>query len=216
MLLKDVTFTAARPLKGMGSSIESMSRVVCSLMIRFLGNHIQTPNFWKVSIRLNHSDRADDGRVLQGVLLKYAEMDLKAFPTLSSEEKGMEILNLLVDSLEDVFAMHGLPMEALSEARAFVIEQGFRNTFAAKPGVRSPDKQRVAYVTAEQRLDAADIQVRNDAKDGELVRTIPIATDSPDEFIFQRYFGKISWIDDVRLTLTRVDGVEIPLSVKPD
>jgi hypothetical protein len=115
----------------------------------------------------------------------------------------MVILDLLIGCLQDVFIAHNLPVELLNEARAFVIEQGFRNTFAAKPGVPSPDGQRVAYVAAEQRLNVANIELRIDAKDGRLVRSIPIATDSPDEFIFQRYFGNISWIDNDRLTLAR-------------
>lgn len=216
MLLKEVAFTAERPLRDAEAEVESMSRVVCSLVVKALGKHVQTPNFWKVSIRLNHSDRTDDGRVLQGVLLKHAEVKVSELSSLSIDKRGMVILDLLIGCLKDVFIAHNLPVESLNEARAFVIEQGFRNTFAAKPGVPSPDRQRVAYVAAEQRLNVANIELRIDTKDGKLIRSIPIAADSPDEFIFQRYFGKISWTDSDRLILSRVDGVEIPLNVKPD
>lgn len=37
-----------------------------------------------------------------------------------------------------------LPTALLREARDFVVQQKFRNTFAGKPGSVSPDKQRAA------------------------------------------------------------------------
>lgn len=214
MLLKEVAITMPRPLSPADGAVESVSRVVCSLLVKAWAGRVKAPKFWKVSIRLNHADTGDDGRVLQGVLLKHERLDVAAFGRLPAREKGEAILDLVVRCLAGVFHSEGLPLERLHEARRFVVENEFRNTFAARPGAASPGGQRTAYVAAEQGLEAANVELVVESKDGSAVRRIPIATDSPDEFIFQRHFGKIKWLDEDRLTLTRVDGSEVPIDLR--
>jgi hypothetical protein len=214
MLLKEVAITMPRPLAQADAEVESVSRVVCSLLVKAWAGRVKPSKFWKISIRVNHADSSDDGRVLQGVLVKHARLDVAAFARLPTREKGVAILDLVVPCLEGVFHSEGLPLERLHEARRFVIENEFRNTFAARPGVVSPSGQRSAHVAAEQGLEAANVELVVESKQAAALRRIPIATDSPDEFIFQRHFGKIKWLDEDRLTLTRVDGTEIPIDLR--
>lgn len=68
--LQEITITADRPLQPVDGAVENMSRVVCALLMKALRNEIETPDFWKISIRINSASASEDNKVLLGVLVK--------------------------------------------------------------------------------------------------------------------------------------------------
>lgn len=214
MLLKDLSFTAKRQSSPADARIEDCSRVVCALVIKAFRKRVKTSDFWKISIRFNHGDRADEGRVLSGVLIGYVDIDVDAIASLDVDEQAKKVLDILIRYLTGIFRVYGLPLALLDEARNFVVQNEFKNVISAKPRLPSPDKQKFAHVVAEQTSESASIELRVETRNGKLIRGIPIAVDSPNEFVFQRYFGKVSWLDNNKLVLTRVDGVEILVNLQ--
>jgi hypothetical protein len=215
VILRDFQFVGDRPLKGRDREFEDRTRVVCSLVARSFEKRVRPLDFRKVSVHFNHRDRKLDGVTLLNVLIKHVTVDTERILSLSGHAMGVAILGELLAALEDVFEAHRLDKGELSTARAFAIEREFRNAFIGKLKVASPDGKRIAYVVAEQGLENTRIYVQVDrrGRDKTPVASVHLANDSPDEFIFRMQFGKLAWIDDRRVQLSRSGMQDIMLDI---
>jgi hypothetical protein len=128
---------------------------------------------------------------------------------------GCAILDQLLAALEDVFRVHGLDEEELPKARAFAIDSQFRNTFTGKEMAVSPDGSRVAYVVAKQGIEATNVHVQLDSRGRGKgpIASLHFAADSPDEFVFRMHFGKLTWINNQKIRLSRMGKQDITLDL---
>lgn len=190
--------------------VENMSRVVCALLVRGFGRRITSPDFWKVSIRINSLDTSEDGKILLGVLIAnryFPTADFVSWPMASRQEY---MLQFVERTLREVFAQRHIDVSAIEHGVRFVVDNNFTNLIVGKRMFRSPRADEVAHIECEQRMDHARIYVVFESP-ARAVDRVFVASTVPEEFIFQSYFGQVEWDDSSQAVLRRVDGSFLPI-----
>ena len=205
--LKELTITARRPLSGEEAAVENMSRVVCALLMRAMRGMVKTPDFWKVSFRINGDDERENNKVLSGVLVTnrpFPSAEFVAWPRTKREDYMLQFVS---DALRDVLLSRGIDAAPVEAARRYVSECGFRNLIVGKTRFTRQDGLQKAHIECEQEIDEARIYlVLRDQGGG--VRRLMLERCVPEEFVFQIYFGRVEWIEH-EAVLIRADGVVV-------
>lgn len=205
MILADLQVVFGRPLKDADHVVvERGARVVCALIMRFLGRRVRPRHFWKIAIHINDDDFPAD-RVVAGVLNVGTTLDLDAFNDRPVPVRMTMLLELVVSTLVDVFSRNGLQVSALEGAAEFVKRNEFKNRVVSKRKYPSPSRRQSAVVECVQGFDVTTVSLLISRQDGTIVR-IKLARARTSEHDFERWLGPIKWENEDACTLTRLDG----------
>jgi hypothetical protein len=115
MLFREIGVLAERPLKTEDAAVENMSRVVCALLIQGLNKKLKTPDFWKVSIRINDRDTSENGKIIGGVVVWNRNFPTTEFLGWSLETRQTYMLKFVSKTLRDVFIERGLDTHLIDD-----------------------------------------------------------------------------------------------------
>jgi len=211
--LKEISITAKRPLQEADKEVEMMSRVVCALFVDGLRKKIETPDFWKISIRINADDTNEDGKVLLGVLVVNHDFPSLEFVGLRLAERQQRMLRFVAQTTRKALQDREIDVGPLNDAEQYVVNKEFHRLIVGRNTFRRPDGQFTARIECEQEMDLARIFVVMKGKRGEHKRVL-VATSVPEEFIFQAFFGRVEWNEMLAPLLRKVDGSTIELVLR--
>jgi hypothetical protein len=205
MQFNGIVLTAPRPLNSVDEAVEDMSRVICGLLVVGLKRRLKFTEVSKISIRINKVDDPDEGKVLLGVLIVNRQFPSVEFVKWDLLRRQNYMLDFVSNVLKDVCVAQGQDATVVDEARSFVVEHNFRRTIVGKKRFPGPERRSSAHIECDQEMDGARIYIAARLPGGQ-VRRVEVATDRPDEFILQCYFGKLDWTGPRTITLHTVDG----------
>lgn len=202
--LSEIAFTCQRPVSSSDKLFETRSRVILSNVSSFFGRKVKTKDFWKISINVNSSNEQQHLKVVAGVLRFNISYNISSFLTLSIDDQKTEMLELVVNTLHEVFSAIGLDKRKLQGLNDFVIERQFENNFS---GLASNRKNISAHVLCQQKFEKTLVYLIMTKENLEVQRTLVLTT-SPEEFIFNVYLKKPKWISDNKLSILASNGEE--------
>ncbi len=190
--------------------LERRTRAICALMAQSMRRKVKTKDIWKISIRVVTAENTDaeNHKVLLGVFICNAVLSALKLETLS-KALPIDLLQFVCDAAKGAFLQIGLDPAYIDEARAYVIAQDFKCAFSGKAH-KGPAGDRSARIRVVQAIDQSEVFLV--IKKGKKEWASQIATGSPEEFQFQKYFGKVSWTSsDIDVIFADGTRVRIPL-----
>jgi hypothetical protein len=215
-ILREISLTFDRPLSSAGSKVELMSRVVCALLIQALGRRIKTPNFWKISVRVNARDDSENGSVLLGVLIVNKSFPVEQFLDWPLGSRQDYMLKFIAGVLHEVFRQFEINPCCLGEAVQYVVAKEFRNYIVGRRVFRGPEDGLSARIECEQEMDEARVYARFQRGSSALGQRAFVIRTDPEEFVIQKFFGAIEWLDGAKPVLRLVDGSMLSICQVPD
>ena len=211
-LLTHIAVVADRPLDEQTAQVEKYSFVVCALIEKFFGRKVRTPNFRKISIRISAAVDDLDEQVALGVLLHREPLLIQNLELLPNADRPKAVLDHICLALTKVFEKYQIDKRLIADARQFVLDKEYVNwVIGAK--YPEPHGTRTARVEAKQTLEEASVFLALFDGRREIFR-YHVATASPNEYIFKKYFQKIIWFDD-KLEITDWSGVRFDFLLPP-
>lgn len=202
MKFKEISLTAQRPLNADDATLENMSRVICSLFSAYLQKKLMPVDFWKISINFNNLNYTEK-KIIGGVLIVNKKFPVSEFLKWELNKRQNYMLEFISNTAREIFCDMGVDKSIITEAAEYVMEKKYINIFSAKK-YKSPFDGKIAHIECVQTMDDAKIYIIIKHK-GEDVKRSLVTMTSPEEFIFQKYFGKIEWLDESNAQLI-IDG----------
>jgi hypothetical protein len=209
--LREIDLAAKRPLSEADATVESMSRVVCALLVRGLPR-LETDGFWKLLIGLNDADYYANGKTIAGVLRVNRRFVVKDFLSDRLEHQQEVMLKFVSSVLGEVLEERGLDTSGIPVACDFVRKSGFKNVFERKAQAAPFDGLK-ARVVCEQEMLCAKIFLEIGKR--KFTERYFLCSTHADEFRFQIYFGSIEWVSPQQLLLNVADGTKVEVQRMP-
>ncbi len=174
--------------------------------MRCLDKQIETDSIWKLELKLVAGSPNPRIRFLDGLAIVERSYDPNALPAINQlSMRNREILNLLHEAAGQACEELSWPKKPFEIAYHRVLRNDFRNEWIWKKSKWSPDRRLRAELRCEH--DASALRMHLQVRDREdHVTELKILEAPPDEFLFTRYFGEMSWITNADLRWTADDG----------
>jgi hypothetical protein len=212
VILREIAIAAPFRASNELTSLEYDSRVICALIVKKFARRIRPTDFWKISIRINHSGEPERFEMLDGLLVVYRYLSIEEYLGLTLVAQQEFLLNFIGKVLREVFDAFGLPVTEVNEALRAVRQDKFENTIVSKKWTPSPSGKMQARVKCTQRFREAEIVVDIEA-DGRLIKRFLIAAEKPDEFIFGVWFNRLEWVNENQLRVFGAHGRNVDLQI---
>ena len=218
MLLNSIQILSERPLgqdgkvikiagviqrTAVGALLEKNSRAVCAAFVKLLEGKIAAGKFRKVSIYVNYTVPKSDYTINDGVVGVYENVDLGDYERMALFDRQVLLVKLVSKNLKRIFLKFGLDSEVLTAASIELLGIPICNLFLGKIFKNNENKMS-ARVEVLQDLEKSTIKVVLKYI-GNTYRYC-VASSSPDEFIFQMFFGEIIWKDSERIVLRTLNS----------
>ncbi len=193
------------------------TRSVLALFQRHFTPPRESGKAWKISVFIVPQPKRQNVLDMLGCLELQIKDDPLAFFELSAYEKKHKALNWLFRGIEIVTRAYGWDIEPYEKARQAVLDLNFVNQWTWRKRVWWRNGRRlVAEVFVEHEIEEIRIyiQLRNRSK--EILDRVLVVTDMPDEFVFDKYFGALQWINDTTVKLSPKSWAEGSWSVTFD
>jgi hypothetical protein len=212
VILREIVVTAPFRASNELASLEYDSRVICALIIKKFQRRIRTNGFWKISIRVNHDAQPARIEVLDGLLLVYRGLSIADYHRLKSVDQREFLLDFIGRALHEAFEAFLLPLSEVDEALRAVRQDKFENTILSKKWTPSPSGKLRARIECTQSFKEAEIVVNIEAGGRTIQRSV-VATEKPDEFIFNVWFNRLEWVNDKQLRVFGAHGSNVDVQV---
>ena len=193
------------------------TRSVLALFERHLTPPRESGKNWKISVEIVPEIEKPKVREALGNIKIQIEDDPTCFFELEAEEKKKQTLDWLFSGVEIVIRDLGWDIQPYEEARQAVLDLNFVNQWTWRKRVWWRNGRRlVAEVFVEHEIEEVRIyiQLRNRSK--EILDRVLAVSDMPDEFVFDKYFGALQWINDTTVKLSPKSWAEGSWSVTFD
>lgn len=210
-------YAREEPDRWMSSRFAYQHRAVLALFERHLTPPRESGKMWKISVEIVPSTQESQFRVLMGNIHTQVEGDPTAFFELNADEKKRQTLEWLFQGIEIVTKAYGWDIKPYADARESVLNLNFENHWIWRKRAWWRNGRRLAaevFVEHEIEEIRIYIQLRNRSK--EILERVLVVTDMPDEFVFDKYFGALQWIDDTTVRLSPKSWAEGSWSVSFD
>ena len=181
---------------------DNETRSVIALFERHLEPPCDSGKLVKVNTRImSHVQRPEPSDAV-GVVEVQIEGDHSGFFELAYEEKKQQTLEWLFRGIEIVTKFYGWDIKPYEDAREAVLNLNFENhwTWPKRAWWRN-DRRLVAEVFVEHDIEEVRLYIQLRKRSGDVLQRTLVVTDMPHEFVFNRYFGLLRWIDDVAVQL---------------
>lgn len=157
---------------------------------------IQTRKIWKISVEAVDKIKTNEVRDLLGVLVVQVEFDINRFVKADVITKKQIALETLYRGVKTICDWMKWPEEPFKAAYDCIIEKGYRNEWTWGKAKWNKSRTKTAEIYCVHDVESFKMHVLiRDKKKKELSRIV-LVDDTPDEFVFSRYLGRIEWISD--------------------
>ena len=178
------------------------TRSVLALFERHLTPPRESGKNWKISVEIVSKIEKSKVREALGNITIQIEGDPISFFELEAEEKKKQTLVWLFRGIEIVTRNLGWDLKPYEDARVAVLDLNFVNQWTWKKRAWWRNGRRlVAEVFVEHEIEEVRIYIQLKNRSKEILDSVLVVTDIPDEFVFDKYFGALHWIDDHTVTL---------------
>ena len=192
---------------GIGRSISSKfayeTRSVLALYERYFTPPSETGKAWKISVEIVPQVKKPDVRELLGNLHVQIKDNPLVYFDLNAQEKKHQTLNWLFRGIEMVTQDRMWDLKPYEEARQAVLDLDFVNRWTWRKRAWWRNGRRLAAeVFVEHEIEEVHLYIQLRKRSGEILQKTLVVSDMPDEFVFNRYFGMLQWIDDTTVRLS--------------
>ena len=193
------------------------TRSVLALFERHLTPPRESGKNWKISVEVVSNIVKPNVREALGNIKIQIEDDPMDFFELEAEEKKKQTLAWLFRGIEIVTRDLGWDMQSYKDARDAVLDLNFVNQWTWKKRAWWRNGRRiVAEVFVEHEIEEVRMYIQLKNRSKEILDRVLVVTDMPDEFVFDKYFGALQWIDDTTVKLSSKSWTEGSWSVTFD
>lgn len=178
-------------------AIEDDAHVVCAMVSSyFRGLKIETPDFWRICVDINHREQRHLHNQTSGLgtLGFYIDVDIVKYRKLNEEEKFRFLASLIISVVVEVLDSRKIETNEVSN----IYEKlDFDNRYCEyhDRGAISPDRSKRAFLRVRQHMAFASICVVI-RKKSKVIFEKCIDKTSPNPFAFTIYFDKLVWKSD--------------------
>lgn len=209
--------TGDEETKQIGHRFRNETRSVLALFERYLKPPRESGKLWKVNIYVVERVRKPQPFDVLGVIKVQIEGDCRCFFCLTADEKRRQTLNWLVRGIEIVTQAYGWDIKPYADAREAVLDLNFKNHWTWRKRAWWRNGRRLAAeVFVEHEVEEIRIYIQLRNRSNEILERFLVVTDMPDEFVFDKYFGALQWIDDTTVKLVPKSWAEGSWSVTFD
>jgi len=205
-VIKEFDLDAPQMDKPKRLQFRNETRCVTALFERCYEPSKETGKPWKILVEVIDKDSRSGYKDLLGVLTTQVVGDIDGFLSLEKDEKKPQVLDFLMEGIGQVAQVLSLDMAPFEKAAAEVKRRGFINEWVWRSGIPNSSKTMSAEILVSHDVDAATISARIRNGGGNVVGIFPLVSDQPNEFIFDEYFGGVSWLDDRTIELASRNG----------
>lgn len=193
------------------------TRTVLALFQRHLTPPRESGNAWKISVEIVQQLGRRQVREGLGHIIVQIEDTTCRFFELKADEKKRQTLEWLFQGIEIVTKAYGWDIKPYAEAKDAVLNLNFVNHWAWRKRAWWRNGRRlVAEVFVEHEIEEIRIYIQLRTRSKEILERVLVVTDMPDEFVFDKYFGALQWIDDTTVKLVPKSWAEGSWSVTFD
>lgn len=205
-MIKEFDLDAPNVQKPKRLQFRNETRCVTALFERCYKPSKETGKPWKILVEVVTKAAGSGYKDLLGVLTTQVESDIDRFLGLDNSDKKPETLELLMRGIGQVASALSLDMMPFETAAAEVEKRGFINEWIWGSEVANSSKTMSAEILVNHDVEAATLSARIRNGSGKVVNVLPLVSDQPNEFIFDEYFGSLSWLDDNTIELASRNG----------
>ena len=207
-MIKEFDLDAPHVHKPKRLQFRNETRCVTALFERCYEPSKETGKPWKILVEVIDKDAGSGYKNLLGVLTTQVEGDIDGFLGLEKAKKKPKTLDLLMQGIMQVATALSLNTAPFEKAAAEVKRLGFVNEWVWGPEIPNKSKTMIAEILVNHDVEAATLSARIRNGGGSVVDVLPLVSDQPNEFIFDEYFGSVSWLDDNTIELASRNGMK--------
>lgn len=173
-------------------------------MIERLMPVIKTRRYWKLLIECVSGPPREGCVDLMGVCVVQVEFNEKAFFAMKSPKKKEYIIELVMSAVDSMLAHGNTEFEEIRHTCEEIIRHNYLNEWLWKKPVRF--KGKFVQIKVLHEIECVSIYMVFKDYNNELLKEVLLIEDIPDEWIYNKYFGKLEWLNEKEAQLTAKDG----------
>lgn len=192
------------------------TRCIVSMFLRVLGRY-KNKDCTKIVVDCVEEITRTTINFAMGIGLVQYELDPVDFFTKRNDEKKQIALQIIRESVSALAQDRGWDWAPLDEAFRKIEEAEYNNTYIYGKPAKNPTRQYTAELYIEHQVEAIYFYAVIRNKQLEIVEKKLIITESPSEWTYEQYLGKIVWASESEIHLKNKEGFAIftvPVNVK--
>lgn len=180
-----------------------MSRCMTSMIERLMPT-VRTESYWKILIECVDESPRKEVINLLGVCSIQILFDSTKFFNINNFEKKQYIIETIIKAINYLCINNNIHLEEIRNVCDIIKGTNYTNEWFWKKPVKMAYKNVQIKILHE--VDIVSIyMVFKDTKKG-VIKEILIVQDVPDEWIYNKYLGKLEWISEDTAQLVTKDG----------
>ena len=191
-----------------GRRFDLETRCIVSMFLRLLGKY-KNKDSAKILIDCVEKTTLTDYSSVFGICLVQYELDYIDFFNKNNYAKKQAILQIVKESICNIAKEKDWDLTPFEYAFNKIEELEYKNFWVFGKKSKSPSKLYTAELYLEHKIEAIDFFVVIRNKQGEIVEKKLIITESPSEWVYTKYLGKLVWVSDTEIHLNNKAGVTL-------
>ena len=205
-MIREFDFDAPGDPKPNRLRFRNETRCVSALFERCYKPFKETGKPWKILVEVVRGNAKPGYKDVGGVLTTQVEGDIDHFFELDKANKKQRTLDLLMEGIEQVARLLSFDISPFEVAAEEVKKLKFVNEWVWGSPIPNRSNTLSAEVLVSHDIEAATLSARIKNGGGNVVDILPLVSDQPNEFIFDEYFGSVSWLNDMTIELVSRNG----------
>ena len=192
------------------------TRCMVSMFLRVLGKY-KNNDCTKIVVNCVEKITQTKFNFEMGISLVQYELDTVDFFSKRNDEKKRIALQIIKGSVCALAQDRGWDLAPLEEAFRKIEEANYNNFYIYGKPVKSPTKQYTAELSIEHQVEAIYFYAVIRNKELEIVERKLIVVESPSEWTYVQYLGKLVWSSESEIHLNNKEGFAmftVPVNVK--
>lgn len=182
------------------------SRCILANFEKQFSKYQNNQNAWKIGIDVVKSKTQQKPIVVGGCVEAQIIFDLEHYFNAENLDKKKMILEMLWEGIVltvKTFKWDILPFQNAKDA---VLRTNYMYHWIWKKPKLNPSKRYKAEIFCEHEIDFFRISLVAKDKNDNILKTIHLIDEEPNEFIFAKYFGSFDWISENEISFSSKDG----------
>lgn len=192
------------------------TRCMVSMFLRLIGRY-KNDNCAKILVHCVEKITQTKLDFSMGIVLVEYEVNLTEFFSKNNYEKKKFAVQIIRSSVCPLAQNNGWNLAPLEDALRKIEEADYNNFYVYGKIAKSPSKQYTAELYIEHNVEAIYFYAVIRNKELEIVEKKLFITESPSEWTYEQYLGKIVWGSESEIHLKNKEGFAIftvPVNVK--
>lgn len=187
---------------------ELETRCMASMFLRLLGKY-KTKDCSKIVIDCVEKSTRTNYSCCMGICLVHYELNYEEFFAKNEYEKKLIIFQIIRESVLNIAKVKEWDITPLEDAFYKIKKLNYNNFWTFGKKVKSPNKLHTAELYIEHKMKSIDFFAIIRNNQDEIVDKKLIIKESPSEWVFTQYLGKLSWATDTEIHLKDKTGVNL-------